>query len=72
MLGNMWRFDLTSTSPSNWIVTDYNVGATNGTNSSPVGNHPLFITGNSANCSSVHMPITVAPVVLTVTAPVAN
>lgn len=72
VLGNMWRFDLTSTSPSNWIVTDYNVGATNGTNSSPVGNHPLFITGNSANGSSVHMPITVAPVVLTVTAPVAN
>jgi type IV pilus assembly protein PilY1 len=46
--GNMWRFDVTSSTASNWKVTDFTGGT--------AGGHPLFTTASG-------QPITTVPVI---------
>lgn len=55
LFGNMWRFDLTSSDPSKWVVSSYS-----GTK------QPLFSTG--LNSSGTLRPITTKPVVATLKA----
>ncbi len=55
LFGNMWRFDLTSSDPSKWVVSSYS-----GTK------QPLFSTG--LNSSGTLQPITTKPVVATLKA----
>jgi type IV pilus assembly protein PilY1 len=55
LFGNMWRFDLTSSDPSKWVVSSYSGSK-----------QPLFSTG--LNSSGTLQPITTKPVVATLKA----
>ncbi len=55
LLGNVWRFDLTSSSPSAWAVTNYGGSA----------GHPLFTAPSSTTATQ---PITTRPLVMSIPA----
>jgi type IV pilus assembly protein PilY1 len=53
MLGNLWRFEFSGSSSSDWSVTDYSVDS---------GIQPLFTACSAATCTSTNrQPITARP-----------
>lgn len=64
--GNIWRFDLTSNTPTNWGVTDYSTATVPGISSTPT---PLFTTPSTTTvtCTVTTTPCPAASKVTVVT-----